>query len=226
MTTLISQHDAQLDAQTDQARWRSATWADYERYRDDPNSPKHLRLFFQNGFLRVKSMGWEGIEHAKVRDLFVMLLAFWFVQHPEQAATSLGGCLLEKEGMQAAAPDLVLYLGADAPSWQAGESRRMDLKHWRVPDLVGEVADTTLPIDLDEMKQIYAALGVPEYWVIDVQGRRVLAFGLEAGQYQPCETSIALEGLPIALLEQSLDQMANGSNITAASWFAGAIGNL
>jgi Uma2 family endonuclease len=218
MTTSISV------SQAPHPRWQPATWADYERYRDDPNTPKHLRLFFQNGFLWVNAMGWEGIEHAKVRDLFVMLLAFWFVQHPEQEATSLGGCLLEKEGMRAAAPDLVLYLGADAPIWREGESRRVDLNDWRVPDLVGEVADTTLPIDLDEMKQIYAALGVPEYWVIDVQGRRVLAFLLQAGQYQPCETSIALQGLPIALLEQSLKRMADGSNITAASWFAGAIG--
>jgi hypothetical protein len=35
---------------------------------------------------------------------------------------------------------------------------------------------------------------------------------------------MALSGLPIALLEQTLDQLAEGSNITAASWFMQAIG--
>jgi Uma2 family endonuclease len=205
--------------------WQPATWADYERHRDDPNTPERLRLFFHDGWLLVNAMGWEGIGHAEVRDLFVMLFAFWFSRHPEQPAKSLGGCLIEKPGKQAAAPDLVLYLGADSPTWRKGEPRRINLDQWHVPDLVGEVSDTTLANDLDEMKRLYAALGVPEYWVIDVRGRQILAFRLQADRnYQLCDTSMALSGLPIALLEQTLDQLAEGSNITAASWFMQAIG--
>lgn len=210
-----------------QPTWQSATWADYERYRDDPNTPKQLRIFFHEGFLLVNAMGWEGIRHAEVRDLFVMLLAFWFSLHPEQPAQSLGGCLMEKPGQQAAAPDLVLYLGDSGPKWQKGEPRRIDLNKYRVPDLVGEVADTTLATDLDEMKNLYATLGIPEYWVIDTKGRQVLAFQLQADRkYHPCQTSLALTGLPIDLLEQTLDQLAQGTNITAASWFMQAIQNL
>jgi Uma2 family endonuclease len=47
-----------------------------------------------------------------------------------------------------------------------GESRFIDLDRWRVPDLVAEVSDTTLASDLDEKKQLYVALGIPEYWVV------------------------------------------------------------
>lgn len=36
--------------------------------------------------------------------------------------------------------------------------------------LVIEVADATLPLDLDRKARIYAAAGVPVYWVIDVAG--------------------------------------------------------
>jgi Uma2 family endonuclease len=33
-------------------------------------------------------------------------------------------------------------------------------------------------------KRLYAALGIPEYWVVDIQGERVLAFRLqENGKY-------------------------------------------
>jgi Uma2 family endonuclease len=113
--------------------------------------------------------------------------------------------LLERAEVRASAPDLVLYIGPDYPQWQPGEPRRIDLNKTRVPDLVGEISDTTLASDLDEKKHLYAALGVPEYWVVDVRGQRVFAFLLqENGEYLLCETSQALAGLPIALLEETL----------------------
>lgn len=39
--------------------------------------------------------------------------------------------------------------------------------------LIGEVADSTLSSDLKIKAKIYAARAIPEYWVIDVKGRRV-----------------------------------------------------
>ncbi|HEY9763504.1 MAG TPA: Uma2 family endonuclease [Trichocoleus sp.] len=79
----------------------------------------------------------------------------------------MGHCLLGKPGQGAVSPDLVLYLGENYPRWQAGQPRRVDLTQWPSPALVGEISDATLPTDLDEKKQLYALLGVPEYWVID-----------------------------------------------------------
>jgi Uma2 family endonuclease len=206
--------------------WQPATWDNYMRYHDDPAMPERLRLFFNAGYLHMKSMDWEGIGHSEVNHLFTMLIGCWFMAHPEQVAQSLGGCLMEKPNTQATAPDLMLYVGAGAPQWSNGESQHIDLMKWRVPDLVGELSDTTLASDLDEMKQLYAALGIPEYWVINVPGKQVLAFRLIDGKYQQCETSIALPGLPIDLLEQTLDQLAQGTNISAANWFMQAIGQL
>ncbi|MCX5962280.1 MAG: Uma2 family endonuclease [Cyanobacteria bacterium] len=200
--------------------WQPASWADYERQRDKSETSDRHRLYFHNGYLWVNDMGWEGIGHARVHDLFTAILTIWFLLHPDQKAETFGGALLEKPGYQAAAPDLVLYLGDGAPTWKEGQSRHIDLNTWRIPDLVGEVSDTTLAVDLDEMKQLYAALGIPEYWVINVKVQQVLAFGLqENGKYQPIETSLNLTGLPIALLEQTLDRLTEESNISAAQWF-------
>lgn len=39
--------------------------------------------------------------------------------------------------------------------------------------LIAEVADTTLAFDLGEKAKLYARARVPEYWVIDVEGRSV-----------------------------------------------------
>jgi Uma2 family endonuclease len=185
-----------------------------------------MRLFFNGNYLLV-DMGSEGINHARVSDLFTLLFGFWFSQFIAQTAESLGRCLLEKPNKRAAAPDLVLYIGEGVPQWQAGEPRRIDLTQWRVPDLVGEISDTTLATDLDEKKKLYADLEIPEYWVIDVLGRRAIAFRLQSdGKYQQCVYSVALNGLPIPLLDQTLERLSEGTNISAASWFAQQIANL
>jgi Uma2 family endonuclease len=119
----------------------------------------------------------------------------------------MSGCLMEKSRSQA--PDLMLYVGADCPQWEVDEPRRIDLNKWRVPDLVGEVVDTTLATDLDEIKQLYAALGIGEYWVIDVQGRRVMIFCLgDDGKYRQAERSLILAGVTAQLLERTLGQLA------------------
>jgi Uma2 family endonuclease len=214
----------QLDRLTDVPRWRVATWDDYLRYRDDTTAER-TRLFFTGKYLLV-IMGGEGINHSKGCDLFTLIIGLWFIRFHDRPAESLGGCLLEKAPLRAAAPDIVLYIGENVPKWREGEARRIDLLQWRVPDLVGEISDTTLASDLDEKKKIYADLGIPEYWVIDLRGTRIFAFYLQDGTYQQIEESLALPGLEIALLEQTLQRSAQDTNITAANWFNERIGAL
>jgi Uma2 family endonuclease len=206
-------------------QWQIATWDDYIALRDG-NEIEHIRLFFDEGWLWLE-MGGEGINHASVTNLFTMLIAFWKQLHPEQTLTSLGGCQLEKTGKKASAPDLVIYGGDRVPRWEAGQRRFINLDQVRVPDLVGEISDTTLATDLDEKKRLYASLGIPEYWVIDVKGRQVLAFQLQhSGSYQACDVSQVLPGLPIALLEQTVERLATEANTDAALWFSQQIATL
>jgi Uma2 family endonuclease len=208
-----------------QSRWRSATWVDYQQYRDTKTNNDRARLFFNAGYLLVEDMSSEGIEHAGFCDLFTMILFAWFSRQPGQTFASLGRCLIEKPDLQAAAPDLVLYLGEDYPQssnqWQVGEKRRIELDRVRVPNLVGEISDTTLAGDLDEKKRLYALMGMPEYWVIDVQARRIFMFLLQGdGVYLEVEESGALVGLGKGLVEQMLGRMGVESNGAVAMWFA------
>jgi Uma2 family endonuclease len=207
-------------------KWQVATWEDYLSYADASN-PDITGLFFNQGYLFVQ-MGNEGIDHAAVNELFTMLFLFWFsIKHPGETFQSLGGCLMEKANTQAASPDLVLYIGQNYPRRHEGERRYLNLNKWQVPDLVGEVSDATIASDLDEKKTLYAALKIPEYWVIDVRGARVLAFRLQDnGKYQQCDTSVTLAGLPIALLGETLEQLQTGTNGSAAIWFSQQIINL
>ena len=77
------------------------------------------------------------------------------------------------------------------------------------------------------MKQLYAVLGIPEYWTINAKEYKVLAFQLQtSGQYHPIEISNVLNRLPISLLEQALNRLTEETNITAASWFMQALAKL
>ncbi|HET6572348.1 MAG TPA: Uma2 family endonuclease [Fimbriiglobus sp.] len=42
--------------------------------------------------------------------------------------------------------------------------------------LVVEIADSSLTFDTTEKAELYAAAGIPDYWVVDVEGRRLLVF--------------------------------------------------
>lgn len=65
----------------------------------------------------------------------------------------------------------------------AGNSRG-SAGHPTTADLVIEVADTSLDFDTDEKRRLYAIAGIREYWVVDVNGRRLLVFrDPQAGDY-------------------------------------------
>jgi Uma2 family endonuclease len=70
------------------------------------------------------------------------------------------------------------------------------------------------------MKQLYANLKIPEYWVINIRGRQVLMFHLQRdGHYQQCQQSSLLSGLTVDQLEEALERSINETNISAAGWF-------
>jgi Putative restriction endonuclease len=178
-------------------RQSSATWEDYLHRVENPQSELELeRVFFNCGLMWVEDMGNEGINHARFNKLLTMILYSWFVRLGDVKFDLLGGCVIEKPPHQGAAADEVLYIG-----------------------------DTTLSSDLDEKKQLYLNLAIPEYWVVDVRGKRVLAFRLVDGRYQECVESVALMGLPIELLDRTLERM-DDDNGNVAMWFAAQIQDL
>ena len=64
-------------------------------------------------------------------------------------------------------PDIIV-LNRDLSHFQSANPGPQDLH------LVVEVADTTLNFDLTTKAALYARAGIAEYWVMDVQGRRLI----------------------------------------------------
>ncbi|GAA6761883.1 MULTISPECIES: Uma2 family endonuclease [Thermus] len=83
------------------------------------------------------------------------------------------GVLVQVQGPLAWVPDV--YLEPDLVLLRLGEYQ----DRFPGPEdvlLVLEVADTSLAYDLDRKVPLYARMGVPEVWVQDLQGGRILVF--------------------------------------------------
>lgn len=181
-----------------------------------------VRLYFHRGALLVDER-LEGTDHAITRDLFGLIFGLWLGRYSQKEAISQDGCLFEKAEEGAGMPDLAFYIDRDYPQSEEN-TRKIDLNRWRQPDLVGEISDTTLAIDLDQKKQLYAALGICEYWVIDVHVRRVFLFLLnQSGEYQEENESEALRGLSKSLLEETFSKLETMTITEVANWFEALI---
>ena len=56
--------------------------------------------------------------------------------------------------------------------------------HPTMADLVVEVADASLDFDTNQKRLLYARAGIHEYWVVDINGRRLLVYRTpQAGDY-------------------------------------------
>jgi Uma2 family endonuclease len=56
--------------------------------------------------------------------------------------------------------------------------------HPTTADLVIEVADSSLAFDTNDKRLLYARAGIREYWVVDINGRRLLVYrDPQAGDY-------------------------------------------
>jgi Uma2 family endonuclease len=88
------------------------------------------------------------------------------------AAFAVGHYVRNQQGFHAAldtdpGPDLAVVVGTPRDYLTA---------HPTTAVLIVEVANSSLAYDRREKAHIYAAAGVPEYWVLDIVGRQLLIF--------------------------------------------------
>jgi Uma2 family endonuclease len=152
----------------------------YEEHHDDPTNPgprfirwtreQYQRLgelgFFRNRrvqllrgeIIEMSPQGWQHFTAISVA-ASILEAAFgpgFFVR--QQGPLALGGEQPE--------PDIAVVPG----------SPRDYTAHPTTALLVVEVSDTTLTLDITRKAELYATANIADYWVLDVDGRRLLVF--------------------------------------------------
>lgn len=109
------------------------------------------------------------------------------------------------------------YGGANAEvvPWEA---TIIDLDVCPAPDLVIEVAYSSLTDDRGEKRLLYESLGVKEYWIVDVQNVSIWAFAVADQGSRRIDRSFVLPGLEISLLEEAFRRSREMNHGKVSVW--------
>jgi Uma2 family endonuclease len=193
--------------------WVNATWEEFVSLSDDTAYDKATCYYYDRKML-IETMG-IGPDHA-VDNGIIHTAIVLYCTLKAIALRGLINASYRKPGSQEAQPDASYYLNDKALSVPQGNTI-IDLDTYPAPDLAIEVAATSLNDDLGFKRLLYEELGVGEYWVVDVQNARLLAFQIRARGSQRIATSNVLPGLDISTLEAALQsrQTQDDSQIMA-----------
>jgi Uma2 family endonuclease len=204
-----------LQTQTPLEIWLPATWDEFVKIADDPTSAK-LKSYYHQGRMRFEPMS-TGSDHSKDHTLILFAVSFFAAQN-QILVTGHDGCSYRKTGFDEFQLDVSYYVGdrADTIPWG---TRVVDLEQYPVPDLGIEISDPSLPDDQGEKRLQYEELGIPEYWIVDVQKMRILAFAIvQDGSSRRIRQSQMLPGLELSVLEVALQRSRQENQSVTMAW--------
>lgn len=194
--------------------WVTATWEEYVRIIEYPIYQK-AKCYYHNGQLRIE-MNPLGHDHASDNTI-ISLAVNLFGIIKNVALKGLTTCSYRKAGVQECQPDVSYYIGENAQIIPWGTSI-INLDNYPPPDLVIEVANTSLADDQGAKRLLYEDLQVKEYWILDVQNVRIIAFAIESGGSRRITESQVLPGLSISMLEEVLRRTRTMDQSQVGSW--------
>ncbi|MBD2083404.1 Uma2 family endonuclease [Coleofasciculus sp. FACHB-542] len=205
---------SQLQAKLPTDTWVNVTWDEYLLAISDPSYEK-ARGYYYDGRMRLE-MSALGNPHS--RDHFIVIAAIaLFAGVRDIDFDGHDNCTYRKRDCAEAQPDVSFYLGANAEivPWEA---TIIDLDTYPPPDLVIEVAYSSLADDKGEKRLLYESLGVREYWIIDVQNAQIIAFEIQNRGSRRIYQSQVLPGLDMALLEEALRRSRQMNHGKVSAW--------
>lgn len=205
---------SQLQAKLPTDTWVNATWDEYIEAIGDP-AYKNARGYYYNGRMRLE-MSALGNPHSRDH-LIVIHAVCLFASTRNIDFDGHDNCTYRKTGCAEAQPDVSFYVGANAETvpW---EVTIIDLDTYSPPDLVIEVAYSSLADDKGEKRLLYESLGVREYWIIDVQNVQVIAFEIQNRGSRRIDESQVLPGLEMAVLEEAFRRSRQMNHGKVSAW--------
>ena len=201
---------------TDQ--WISATWEEFVQVLENPLYAESRCYYDKNQIkqMRIEAMP-VGSEHADDNTLIIFAVSLYCTL-AAIPARGLTNCSYVKTGVQGCQPDISYYIG-EAAALAPRSSSIVSLDESPVPNLVIEISSSTLSDDLGKKRLLYEKLGVSEYWVVDVQEVKIIAFEMMAdGGSRQITVSKLLGGFAIADLEEALNLSREKSQSEVGAW--------
>jgi len=203
---------SELKTQLPTDTWIGANWEDYQQAIANLEKSKS---YYYKGYMRLE-MSPVSFDHAKDHALLILAVTLFGITKGIPA-TGLDTATFRKPGFQECQPDIAYYLKNNAQAIQFGTGI-VNLDFYPRPDLVIEIAKTSLLDDLGTKRSLYESLGVAEYWVVDVQNTQILAYAIANQGSKLIQESLVLPGLKMSILETALKQSREMDQSQVGVW--------
>lgn len=194
--------------------WIAAAWDDYLQAIANP-AYEEAKGYYYNGQMRLEMLP-VGSDHAADHAVIAFAINL-FSTLKGIPFTCRDNCSYRRAGVQECQPDLSYHLGDKAQAIPYGTSI-VNLDRYPVPDLVIEVAASSLLDDQGAKRLLYEDLGVSEYWIVDVQNTQIFAFEVaDRGSRRIIESQV-LPNLKILVLEDALKLSRKTDQSQVGNW--------
>ncbi|MDZ8094400.1 MAG: Uma2 family endonuclease [Nostoc sp. DedQUE05] len=194
--------------------WICASWQEYEQIVANLLNEKG-KSYYYKGHMRLEM---PPVSFARGKDHVIIIFAVTlFATIKEILATGLDTTTFRKTGIQDCQPDVAYYLRERAQTIPTGTGI-VSLDRYPAPDLVIEIAKTSLLDDLGTKRALYEELGIAEYRVVDVQNAEIIAYAIADRGSKRIQESQVLPGLVIAILEEALRRSREISQSEVGTW--------
>jgi len=189
--------------------WKDVSWNFYSAMlREHDERPS--RINYSRGTLEVMTLSIEHERFKMVVGMMVGLIALTFRLRVAHGGSSTLKRMAKQKGLE-----------ADQCYWVANEAvmrtkKRINLRTDPPPDLVLEI---DVMHSVVNRENIYAALGVPEMWVLS-RDATLTAYALEQGQWQPIERSRSFPFLRVADLNPFVARIGVDDDTSVLTDFA------
>jgi Uma2 family endonuclease len=194
--------------------WVLATWDEYINQLNDPIY-QQAKGYYYKEHMRIE-MSPVSFDHGQDHVIIIFAVNL-FVALKQLPATGLDTATFRKVGVRECQLDVAYYLGESAKAIPSGTGI-VNLDQYPAPNLVIEIARSSLLDDLGTKRSLYEELGVNEYWVVDVQKAQLLAYSMSNQGSQRIQVSQVLSGLEVSVLEEALQRSRQTNQAEVGGW--------
>ncbi|MBF2005124.1 MAG: Uma2 family endonuclease [Chlorogloeopsis fritschii C42_A2020_084] len=205
---------SELQTQLPTDTWIYTCWDEYEQIVTNLLNEKG-KSYYYKGHMRLE-MPPVSFDHGKDHVVIIFAVTL-FATLKGILATGLDTTTFRKIGVHDCQPDVAYYLKERAQTIPTGTGI-VNLDRYPAPDLVIEIAKTSLLDDLGTKRSLYEDMGVAEYWVVDVQNAQIIAYAMADQGSKRIRESQVLPGLAIAILEEALHLSRQMSQSEVGTW--------
>jgi Uma2 family endonuclease len=196
--------------------WVKATWEEF-LIASEHSEIEKTHCYYDSGWMRIETMS-VGSGHSQDNSLITQVVSLYAIVNKLRIKSFTNGSF-QREGEKECQPDMAFYIGDDIPNpFPPKGTEAVDLDLYGVPTLMIEVASTSLNDDLGRKRLLYERLSVQEYWIVDVLGMTILAFGMSELGSRQIQVSQVLPGLPMSTIEEALRRNQTEDDTEVSQW--------